>query len=101
MSELLLDVRLDSFSEPIGVLVRDDKGALAFAYTPEHAANPAALALSLSLPLTVEPYADGPTRAFFDNFSPTTARIRAKRGRFTCDLARVCLEFVDAGSCPL
>jgi hypothetical protein len=33
MSELLLDVRLDSFSEPIGVLVRDDKGALAFAYT--------------------------------------------------------------------
>jgi serine/threonine-protein kinase HipA len=67
MSELLLDVRLDSFSEPIGVLVRDDKGALAFAYMPEHAANPAALALSLSLPLTDEPYADGPTRAFFDN----------------------------------
>ncbi len=67
MSELLLDVRLDSFAEPIGVLVRDAKGALAFAYTPDHAVNPAALALSLSLPLTDEPYADGPTRAFFDN----------------------------------
>lgn len=67
MSELILDVRLDSFADPIGVLVRDDKGALAFAYTPEHAANDRALALSLSLPLTDEPYGDGATRAFFDN----------------------------------
>lgn len=67
MSELVLDVRLDSFAEPIGVLVRDANSALAFAYTAEHVADPKALALSLSLPLTDEPYADGPTRAFFDN----------------------------------
>jgi len=67
MNELFLDVRLDSFADPVGVLVRDAKGALAFAYTPEHAANPAALALSLSLPLSEEPYEDAPTRAFFDN----------------------------------
>ncbi len=67
MSELILDVRLDSFADPIGVLVRDAKGALAFAYTPEHARNERALALSLSLPLTDEPYADSVTRAFFDN----------------------------------
>jgi serine/threonine-protein kinase HipA len=67
MNELILEVRLDSFVDPVGVLVRDAKGALAFAYTPEHAANPAALALSLSLPLSEEPYEDTPTRAFFDN----------------------------------
>lgn len=67
MSKLTLDVRLDGFAEPAGVLVRDDRGALAFAYTTTHLARADALPLSLSLPLTDEPYDDVVTRAFFEN----------------------------------
>ena len=67
MTELSLDVRLDGFAEPAGTLVRTEQGALAFAYTPAHVARADALPLSLSLPLTDEPYGDIVTRAFFDN----------------------------------
>ena len=65
MTELSLDVRLDGFAEPAGVLVRNEQAALVFAYTPTHLAR--ADALPLSLPLTDEPYGDIVTRAFFDN----------------------------------
>ena len=67
MSELALDVRLDGFPDPAGVLVRDANGALAFAYSASHLGNTGALPLSLSLPLTDEPYGDVITRAFFGN----------------------------------
>jgi len=67
MTELSLDVRLDGFAEPAGTLVRNRQGALVFAYTPTHLARAEALSLSLSLPLTDEPYGDIVTRAFFDN----------------------------------
>jgi serine/threonine-protein kinase HipA len=67
MSELSLDVRLDGFADPAATLVRTEQGALAFAYTPAHVARADALPLSLSLPLTDEPYGDIVTRAFFDN----------------------------------
>jgi serine/threonine-protein kinase HipA len=67
MTELSLDVRLDGFADPAGTLVRTEQGALAFAYTPAHVAHADALPLSLSLPLTDEPYGDIVTRAFFDN----------------------------------
>ena len=67
MTELTLDVRLDGFAEPAGVLVRDQQGALAFVYTAAHLAQADALPLSLSMPLTDEPYDDVAARAFFDN----------------------------------
>jgi serine/threonine-protein kinase HipA len=67
MTPLTLDVRLDGFPRPIGILARCAEGALAFAYTAAHLARPDALPLSLSLPLTDEPYGDVVTRAFFDN----------------------------------
>ncbi len=67
MSELILDVRLDGFREPAGVLFRDTNGALAFTYSPALLASTDAYPLSLSLPLTDEPYADVVTRAFFGN----------------------------------
>ena len=67
MTELVLDVRLDGFEDPIGVLVRDERGALAFAYSPAHLGRRDALPLSLSLPLTDEPFGDLAARAFFDN----------------------------------
>ncbi|MFX5464867.1 HipA N-terminal domain-containing protein, partial [Acinetobacter baumannii] len=46
---------------------RGDEQELAFAYTLAHLGNPAACPLSLSLPLTDEPYGDVKTRPFFDN----------------------------------
>ena len=67
MSELFLDVRLDGFPQPAGVLVRDANGGLAFAYSLLHLASPSASPLSLSLPISDEPYGDVVTRAFFGN----------------------------------
>ena len=64
---LVLDVRLDGFENPVGALVRDDKGALAFAYKAEYVSDPEATPLSLSLPLTDDPYDDVVARPFFDN----------------------------------
>ena len=58
MEILALDVRLDSYSDPVGVLVRDERGAVAFAYTTEYLADPDATPLSFSLPLTTDSYED-------------------------------------------
>src|ERR1700677_141101 len=67
MAELVLDVRLDGFADPVGALVRASNGALAFAYEPTYVRQPNAIPLSLSLPLSSEPFADVPARSFFDN----------------------------------
>ncbi|MGD9805090.1 MAG: HipA domain-containing protein [Hyphomicrobiaceae bacterium] len=91
MSELILDVRLDGFAEPAGVLVRDDRGALAFAYTAAHLADADALPVSLSLPLTDEPYEDVISRAFFDNLlqerDGALADVMAREGLARDDIA--------------
>lgn len=55
MTDLLLDVRLDGYDEPIGSLYRDDRGALHFAYSPDYAARVDAVQLSLSLPIADAP----------------------------------------------
>lgn len=65
--ELTLDVRLDGFDNPAGNLIRDENGALSFTYTQNHLSAANAFPLSLSLPLTDEPYRDFAARAFFDN----------------------------------
>ncbi len=67
MSELILDVRLDGFDGPVGVLVRDAYGDLAFQYEDSYRAMPNALHLSLSLPIRESPYPDSSCRAFFGN----------------------------------
>lgn len=67
MEALVLDVRMDGYRDPVGVLVRDQRGAVAFAYSPDYAADAQATPLSLSLPLTTDPYEDAATRTFFDN----------------------------------
>lgn len=64
---LVLDVRLEGFPEPIGSLVRRDRGDMAFAYSDAHLVDPRACTLSLSLPLRDEPFGDVETRAFFSN----------------------------------
>jgi serine/threonine-protein kinase HipA len=67
MSELSLDVRLDGYAAPIGTLARATSGNVAFRYSAEHLSALNALPLSLSFPLTDEPFGDVATRAFFDN----------------------------------
>lgn len=91
MDALALDVRLDGFNEPIGVLARDGNGAVAYAYRPAYVANPDAAALSLSLPLTDEPYGDVTARPFFDNLlqerDAALADIMAREGLARDDIA--------------
>jgi serine/threonine-protein kinase HipA len=78
MAELQLDVRIDGFSEPVGALVRDANGALAFAYAPTYIRNQNAIPLSLSLPLSEQPFADVSTRSFFDNLLQERDGLRRK-----------------------
>lgn len=63
----ILTVWLEAAADPIGHLVKGDDASLAFAYTADWLDNRANHALSLSLPLSEEPYGDLPVRAFFDN----------------------------------
>lgn len=67
MGPLALDVRLDGHDNPVGVLIRDDRGALAFAYRQDYVSASDATPLSLSMPLDPEPYDDVIARPFFDN----------------------------------
>lgn len=64
---LILNVWLEASAEPVGHLVKGDDSSLAFAYTPEWLGNAEHHALSLSLPLSDEPFGDASVRAFFDN----------------------------------
>jgi serine/threonine-protein kinase HipA len=67
VGDLILDVRLDGFSDPAGTLSRNDSNVHAFRYSRQYLENSNSIPLSLSLPLTDEPYDDVLTRAFFDN----------------------------------
>ncbi|MBN9548080.1 MAG: HipA domain-containing protein [Alphaproteobacteria bacterium] len=91
MEGLALDVRFDGFADPVGVLARDGNGAVAFAYRPRYLADPDAVALSLSLPLTDEPYGDVAARPFFDNLlqerDSALADIMAREGLARDDIA--------------
>lgn len=91
--EVTLDVRLDGFDEPVGHLVGDAYGAIAFAYARRYLAREEAMALSLSLPLTEAPYGDVAARAYFDNLLPErdTARsdIIARYGLGNDDVAGI------------
>lgn len=65
-----LDVWLDGQPAPLGQLRRHAGVSLSFAYAPDYAADPAAVPLSVRLPLRREPYGDREARAFFDNLLP-------------------------------
>lgn len=62
-----LDIWLESADIPIGHLVADDFGRLAFAYSNAWLDHPRRHTLSLSLPLTGEIYTDNQARPFFEN----------------------------------
>jgi serine/threonine-protein kinase HipA len=67
MNGRILDVRLDGFSEPIGKLSGEPSSNTTFKYEPTYLKIQNAIPLSLSLPLTDEPYDDVLTRNFFNN----------------------------------
>ncbi|MFA6318229.1 MAG: HipA N-terminal domain-containing protein, partial [Elusimicrobiota bacterium] len=56
-----------------GRLSQEDKGGFAFQYTPEWLSNPAAVPLSIRLPLRSEPFDDETCRVFFINLLPEGA----------------------------
>ena len=67
MKELILDVRLDGFNDPVGTLTRSENAALSFEYRSDFLLDANATPLSLSLPLGDEPLTEGLTRSFFNN----------------------------------
>lgn len=72
----VLDVYLDGSPHPAGALAALDNGSTRFAYMDHHIAQAGAIPLSLSLPLTDEPFGDAVTRAFFDNLLPENDQMR-------------------------
>jgi serine/threonine-protein kinase HipA len=77
-----LDVRLDGFDRPVGDLRSDDNGAVSFVYRQGYLADPAAMPLSLSLPLDEAPFGDAKARSFFDNL------LQERDGALTSIMAR-------------
>jgi serine/threonine-protein kinase HipA len=74
MTTLLLDVRIDGFTDPVGQLLRAETGALSFAYTATHTRAPDAVPVSLSLPLSETPDPDQPARTFLTTSCRNTMR---------------------------
>lgn len=102
MSELILDVRLDGYEEPIGVFVRDEHGTLAFYYHQSYLNGSAPINLSLSMPLSSHPYDDRACRAFFGNLlqerDDTVQRVMDREGISRDDIAG--LLFHLGKDCP-
>lgn len=71
--------------EPVGHLWLDNRGHYVFQYAPQHLAAPAAMPLSLSLPLRPEPFEDDAARPFFANLLPEAEirRVLARRLRIS------------------
>lgn len=64
----LLDVRYNA--ERAGTLSRDATGALGFAYDRDYLGGPEPRAISFSMPLREEPFADRVVRPFFSSLLP-------------------------------
>lgn len=62
-----LNVWVEAFSEPVGLLNSDENGAIQFSYAPAWFQSAANFPLSLSLPLREDPFGDSISRAFFSN----------------------------------
>ncbi|HCU25352.1 MAG TPA: toxin HipA [Deltaproteobacteria bacterium] len=96
---------------PVGLLVRDAQGRVEFSYAEAWLAAPAAIPVSLSLPLRESSYRGAAVEAYFDNLLPDNEDIRrriaekmATQGRGTLDLlgaiGRDCvgaLQFIPEG----
>lgn len=102
MSKLILDVRLDGYNKPIGILVRDEHAGLSFCYLPDYLNGEAPISLSLSMALQDEPYPDSSCRAFFGNLlqerDDTVQRVMDREGVERNDIAGLLLHL--GKDCP-
>ena len=95
MNELVLDVRLDGYEEPIGFLVRDEHATLSFRYNSPYIDSTDSISLSLSMPLQEDPFPDSSCRAFFGNLlqerDDTMQRVMDREGIERSDIAGLLL----------
>lgn len=102
MSKLTLDVRLDGYGGPIGILIRDEHRVLSFCYHHDYITSAAPINLSLSMPLRDKPYGDESCRAFFGNLlqerDDTMQRVMDREGIERDDIAG--LLFHLGKDCP-
>ncbi|MBP7670450.1 MAG: HipA domain-containing protein [Ferrovibrio sp.] len=95
--DLLLDVWLEAYLEPVGQLFRPRESiGCYFQYSPAHLQRRYAMPLSLSLPLREAPYDDPETRAYFDNLLPENdqmQQVMAREGISRDDIVGLMLHF--------
>lgn len=98
---LVLKVWLEASTEPVGYLVKGDDGDLSFTYNAEWLAVPSRHALSLSLPLSEEPFGDVPVRAWFGNLLHENDQLEATMARHGIERSDIAglLEHLG-GDCP-
>ena len=98
---LILQVWLEASAEPVGYLVKGDEGDLSFTYNAQWLANPIGHALSLSLPLSEEPFGDVPVRAWFGNLLHENDQLEATMARYGIERSDIAglLEHLGA-DCP-
>lgn len=102
----ILDVYMDGQPSPAGSLRTLDSGSTEFRYAEGYLDQEGGFPLSLSMPLTPDPFGDVATRAFFENLLPENdqmrrvmAQQRIDRGDFVGLLAHLGADCPGALSC--
>lgn len=70
MNTLLVSIERNGTMIPVGTINGDDSSDACFAYLPEYLQESDAVAISISLPLRVEPYPATQTARFFEGLLP-------------------------------
>jgi serine/threonine-protein kinase HipA len=76
MKERTLEVRLEQFNEPIGLLSSTNEGGTSYSYTEQYLGRPDKVPVSLALPLKPGQFGDLETRAYFDNLLPENDQLK-------------------------
>ncbi len=93
-----LDVYLDSFAEPVGVLEVDHSESLRFHYSPSYLAQKGAHQLSIQLPLDDEIFSAAKTRVFFANLLPEGHALEELAARHSIDVDDLANLLFHAGA---
>lgn len=101
MTPRTLEVRLEQFEEPVGLLSSTEMNGLRFSYTEQYLDRSDRVPISLALPMRAEPFGDLETRAFFDNLlqeNDQLKQVMEREGLTRTDL--VGLLFYLGADCP-
>ncbi len=101
MTSRALEIRIEQFGEPVGLLASTDNGDTNFSYTERYLARPDKVPVSLALPLEPRQFGDLETRAFFDNLLPENDQLKQvmdREGIARADI--VGLLFYLGSDCP-